>query len=88
MTATGEESDDDGPPWTDSHGCLLVEFRDFDPAVDTAVSEPIPDTPDELLAYMRQRVRRGDRPLPRLFDMPPDIDLPVLLKQVPWPPAE
>ena len=70
---------------TDSRDVPLFEFRDTDPDVVVSLNPPL--TPEHLLAMMRDRVRRHGSPLPDGFVPPPGIDLPALLKQVPWPPA-
>ena len=47
--------------------------------------KPEPWTAKQMLSYMRMRVAHYGTPLPDGFVPPPGIDLPELLKQVPWP---
>lgn len=44
-------------------------------------------TADELLAFMRGRLKFYGTPLPEGFVPPPGVDIDALLKQLPWPPA-
>lgn len=44
-------------------------------------------TPESVLRMMRSRLKVFSTPLPDGYVAPPGIDLPALLKIVPWPPA-
>ena len=59
---------------------------EFTVAADGPSDPPIPVTPKELLRRMRSRLEVYGAPLPDGYVPPPGIDLPALLKQVPWPP--
>ncbi len=72
-----------GEAWTStSEGTVLIEVTEGD----TVLGEPIVH-PQSLLRRMRWRVGTLGVPLPEGYVAPPGIDLPALLRQVPWPPS-
>lgn len=71
-------------PLTESSSYRTILFEIVD--TDTEPGDPTV-TAEDLLRWMRKRVKVLGSPIPDGYVPPPGIDLEALLKQVPWPPA-